>query len=538
MKRAANRAGKILEEHGVKGRQRIKTGSPPATIRAISSAIDSGKIPETYVTDGRVVHVEEVSGSAAAIAGGGDEDSPLSVTASQVKPPELASLLASSTYTYALKVGRDGEETEEEVTPPTALLAAALAPKHWPGLGRDRTLRGIAGAPLLRPDGTLLQEPGYDQATGLYLASKIPLDPVPTRPSPDEVGKARMFLLDRFLADFPWVDEADKANYIGVLVTPILRRFTRALSPFIVYTATMPSSGKTILTCGPGMLYGQRVLTWPDGQDSDSELRKSITSVLADPAGTVIFDNLAEGTVIKSPVLAHLITDRTWADRLLGGNVTASYANDRLWSATGNNLQLGGDMATRTVLIRLDPDMPRPEERTEFTIPNLDQWILQPANQRLVLWNLLVLVLDWTSQGAPRPPGPAMRQFTPWAEAIGGFLEHHGIKGFLTNAESVRGIDDDAAIWTAFLGRWHKIHGDKWLTTHELRLSADIPPGGFDDWDGLFIMDGRGKLPNEVSLGKRLAGQAGRWRGSYVLRGNSGTRHGNVRTWQVEERSG
>jgi hypothetical protein len=349
---------------------------------------------------------------------------------------------------------------------------------------------------------------------------------VPTHPAAKEVEDARTFLLDRFLADFPWVDEADKANYIGVLVTPILRRFTRALSPFVVYTATMPSSGKTILT------------TWPDGQDSESELRKSITSVLADPAGTVIFDNLAEGTVIKSPVLAHLITDRTWADRLLGGNVTATYANDRLWSATGNNLQLGGDMATRTVLISLNPDMPRPEERTEFAIPNLDQWILKPANQQLVLWNLLVLVLDWTSKGAPRPPGPAMRQFTPWAETIGGFLDHHGIKGFLANAESVRGIDDDAAIWTAFLARWHKIHGDKWLTTHELRMSADIPLGGPDEWDGLFIMDGRGKLPNEVSLGKRLAGQTGRWRGSYVLRGNSGILHGNVRTWQVEERSG
>ena len=50
-------------------------------------------------------------------------------------------------------------------------------------------------------------------------------------------------------------------------------------------------------------------------------------------------------------------------------------------------------------------------------------------------------------------------------------------------------------------------------------------------------MDGRGKLPNEVSLGKRLSGQAGRWRGSYVLRGSSGTQHGNVRTWRVEERS-
>jgi hypothetical protein len=165
---------------------------------------------------------------------------------------------------------------------------------------------------------------------------------------------------------------------------PILRSYLRTLIPFGVVTSTMPSSRKTILTCGLGMLYGQRILTWP-GTD-EAELRKAITSVLADPVGTIIFYNLAEGTVIDSPVLARLITDRTWADRLLGGNKTAAFANDRVWTATGNNLRLGGDMRTRSVLVGLNPDMPKPEERTGFKIPNLDQWILAPANQRQVLW--------------------------------------------------------------------------------------------------------------------------------------------------------
>ena len=209
-------------------------------------------------------------------------------------------------------------------------------------------------------------------------------------------------------------------------MTPILRSYLRTLIPFGVVTSTMPGSGKTILTCGLGMLYGQRVLTWTH---SDEELRKAITSVLADPVGTIIFDNLAEGTVIDSPVLARLITDRTWADRLLGRNKTAAFANDRVWTATGNNLRLGGDMRTRSVLVGLNPDMPRPEERTGFEIPNLDQWILVPANQRQVLWHLLVLVADWTRTGAPRRTGLTMRQFTPWAEAVGGFLAHHGIAG-------------------------------------------------------------------------------------------------------------
>ena len=393
----------------------IEAGSGPATIRALREALDAGKIPDTYVTGGRVVHVERVSGAAAGTSG--EEDSPLPVAASEIGPPGLAALLAVHTNTYRIKTrkGEDGNLVtyNEEVTPPTSILAAALAPKEW---SRLRPLFGIVGAPVLRPDGTLLQSPGYDEATGLYLASKVPLDPVPAAPTAAQVRAARDFLLGQFLGDFPWIGPADKANYLGLLATPILRSYLRTLIPFGVVTSSMPGSGKTILTCGLGMLYGQRILTWTS---NDEELRKSITSVLADPVGTIIFDNLAEGTIVDSPVLARLITDRTWADRLLSKNAIAAFQNDRVWTATGNNLRLGGDMRTRSVLISLNPDTPRPEERTGFAIPNLDQWILVPANQRQVLWHLLILVTDWTRSGAPRQTGLTMRQFTPWAEAIG-----------------------------------------------------------------------------------------------------------------------
>ena len=67
-------------------------------------------------------------------------------------------------------------------------------------------------------------------------------------------------------------------------------------------------------------------------------------------------------------------------------------------------------MRTRSVLVGLNPDMPRPEERTGFKIPDLDQWILVPANQRQVLWHLLV----WSPTGpvrraaAPRPDDAAV----------------------------------------------------------------------------------------------------------------------------------
>ena len=99
-----------------------------------------------------------------------------------------------------------------------------LGEVRWPGLP---PLFAVVGAPVLRPDGTLLQRPGYDPTTGTYLAAKVPLDPVPDRPTAVQVARARAFVLDRFLVDFPWVTSADRANYLGLLLTPVLRPFLR-----------------------------------------------------------------------------------------------------------------------------------------------------------------------------------------------------------------------------------------------------------------------------------------------------------------------
>jgi len=497
---------------GEGGRRLIRVGTAPETIRALTAAVDARIIPDTYVTDGAPVVVEAVSGAGEVTAG--DEDVPLPLAASPLRPPLLASLLAEHADVRRPDVNKNNQPIDVEVSPPSPVLAAVLARRRWPGLP---ALRKIISTPVLRLDGTLLQQPGYDPPTGFYLATKTHLGPVPEHPTPDQVAEARQFLLDKFLRDFPWRSPADRANYLALLVTPIIRPYTRSLAPFGLIEASMPGSGKTILTSCVGLLVGQRVLTWPE---SDEELRKTVTTVLADQGGVVVFDNLTEGTVIDSAVLARLVTERTWTDRRLSTNAAATHPNDRLWLATGNNLRTGGDMASRTVWVRLDPDCPRPEARTGFTIPHLDTWILDPANQATALRHLLVLILDWTAAGAPTTSAvPTMRQFTRWAQRLGGFLTHHGVPGFLDNTEHGLELDDDAAEWQAFLTRWHHLHASAPLTANELRAHAELDhPTAPDPWAGTFPTTSSGKPLSAKSLGRRLTGQLDRWRGTAVLR--------------------
>ena len=133
-----------------------------------------------------------------------------------------------------------------------------------------------------------------------------------------------------------------------------------------------------------------------------------------------------------------------------------------------------------------------------------------------------------------------MRQFTSWAAAVGGFLSHHQVEGFLGNAETVRDIDDEEADWTAFFAQWRKIYGDQWVTSNELRKSANITVdslGTHDQWDGLFRTDNRGQPVSVKSLGKMLTSQIGRYRGSYVLKARTEP-HDKVKQWRVEEWTG
>lgn len=515
------------------GRKAVQIKGGPDAIRTLRQQITepNGLLDDVYVRNGDLVHLGAVSGGLG--AGGPEDDAPLPFTASVLNPALLAGLLAEQCFVYQVKSrgkAGAGEVYPEEVTPQGNVLAAVLAGNSW---GSVLPFTGIIGAPILRRDGTLLQRRGYDRSTGLVLASRVPLDPVPDEPTPAQVVAARDFLLTQFLRDFLWVDtKADRANYIALLVTPILRSFTRCVTPFGVVTATQPASGKTILTGGPGLLYGQRMLPWPY---DDVELRKAVTSVLQESVGVVVFDNIAEGTVIDSAVLAQLVTAEVWSDRVLGSTRTIATPNERLWLATGNNLRLGGDMTSRSVLVRLDPNMPHPETRTGFAIGDLQEWITNPSNQRVVLWHLLILVVSWTRAGAPRATQYRMRQFTPWAQALGGFLEFHGIEGFLANAADVKGIDEDEARWGAFLARWHERLGGTPVTATKLRTDAEptfLPGvGDLDPWDGSFITLQSGRLPNPIGLGRMLTGQVGRWRGEYVLRSAPGQRGDRATFW-------
>lgn len=496
----------------------IEVAGKPDAIRKLRKALRAGLIPDVYVTDGRLIRIERVSGTFVPDL---KRSSPLPLAPTDITPSVLAALLAEHTYTYEIRTrkGKDGsiDQIPEEVTPPKDVLSAVLSGAEWMEMP---AFAGIIGTPVLRHDWSLLQEPGYDRASALYLSPTVRIERVPERPDPVMVKEALTFILDTLLGDFEWEDTASKANFVALLVTPFLRRPLKALVPFGLISASTAGSGKSLLSALIGLLVGQQTVPWP--VDNEAELKKTITSTFATKAsGAVTFDNLPEGEVIESATMANLLTAPVWTDRLLGKSATGSWTNDRLWMATGNNLQVGGDMASRTVYVKLKPKAPHPEQRTDFQIPDLQGWIMNPDNRAHLLRHILVLVADWVAAGTPRDMSvPPMRQFSPWAQGVGGFLRHHGIDGFLGNIDAIRKADEGDRKWGTFLATWLDKLGSGWVKPSDLLDSAtgEDKQGSGPWWNGDFISDVKGRYPRyPQTLGTMLAGQVDRWHGDPPL---------------------
>ena len=65
------------------------------------------------------------------------------------------------------------------IHPPGWVISAIVARGEWNNL---RRLEAVTETPLLRADGTILQEPGYDAATGIMYQPYCNYPPIPEEP--------------------------------------------------------------------------------------------------------------------------------------------------------------------------------------------------------------------------------------------------------------------------------------------------------------------------------------------------------------------
>lgn len=355
------------------------------------------------------------------------------------------------------------EEGPKHIPPPHDVVTDVLALPGWEFPG----LVGITEVPVLRPDGSLVTEPGYDAAMGLIYkpARELVIPCVPMTPADADVDRA-LALIWETNGEFPYIDGASKANALALLLTPVLRPAIDGQVPLALIDAPKAGTGKGLLADVISYVATGRATAVMTAPRDEEEWRKRLTSTLEEGATVISIDNVVDR--LASPSLAAVLTAQVWRDRRLGHSENITLPQRATWVATGNNIRLGGDIPRRCYWIRLDAKMAKPWQRSAFTHPELLDWVRQQRGKLLAA--LLTVARSWFVAGRPAAATtPALGSFQTWASLLSGVLAHVGVDGFLGNMEALyEAADEETPQWFHFFAAWHQKYKDTPKTTKEV----------------------------------------------------------------------
>jgi hypothetical protein len=279
----------------------------------------------------------------------------------------------------------------------------------------------VAQLPIVLHDGSMLAGPGLHRPSGVVFCIPPELTqllPKPEDCSPTAVAEATRFLCDEWLVDVA-ADYADKCTIIACALT-IIERALLPERPAFFITAGQRGGGKTTTIHMISMaVLGIPACAAAWSKDED-ERRKALLSYFSAGLPMLTWDNIARGSTISCPHIEKSLTNEFYSDRVLGESKHRLVLSSTVHVFTGNNITPRGDMASRSLVVRLAVNRPDPENR-DFEHPDPLAWT--EAHRGRILAAFFTILL-----GNPRRrPGdhiPAETRFKTWWEMIGSAVEY------------------------------------------------------------------------------------------------------------------
>lgn len=374
---------------------------------------------------------------------------------------------------YSIRMAKDpatGVDVPVEATQdaPTWAAASLMAKDGERGLPR---LDAVVTAPTLRRDGSLLDEPGYDEPSRLLLILDSPdAWHIADRPTEDE-AKAALDALWAPFHLFPLVDSVDRGVVLAAILTALIRP-SLPTAPGFGFDAPTAGSGKTLLAQTIGaLLLGDAPAALPPASNQDEEARKRLFSALLNGARVLLWDNVREP--LGNGALDAFLTAPVFQDRILGKSETASVPNRALFLVTGNNLRLVGDTCRRVLVARMDPQMEKPYGRSFDFCP------LQTAtgNRPRLVTAGLTLIRAWIAAGRPRHGKGRTASFEAWDDLVRQTVcwvatWDDRFDDPLDATERAFEHDPETAKLAALLGAWHGVMGAQPATVAQIKAES------------------------------------------------------------------
>jgi hypothetical protein len=283
------------------------------------------------------------------------------------------------------------------------------------------TVVAIATSPIVLADGNLLAPEGLDRDRGIQfiiqdeLRAVIPQRKDCTRAA---VKAAMGFLCDEWLCDVA-TDYVGKSTIIAAALTLIERSLLPDRPCFFV-TAGRRGGGKTTTLT---MLIMAVTGLWPAAaawSTNEEERRKALMSYFLYGVAYILWDNIARGTQISCPHVEKSCTAAYYSDRKLGVSEMVCTAASTIHFFTGNNIGARGDLASRSLHIRLDVNRVDPENRP-FKHPDPIGWTEKHRGE--ILAALYTILLGNPHLKAARDAEGKTR-FKMWWRLVGSALEN------------------------------------------------------------------------------------------------------------------
>ncbi len=399
--------------------------------------------------------------------------------------------------------------------PPDRIVSAVHKRGSWDGV---RILSGITSIPILRADGSVRETPGYDSATGLLYEPTGPIAALTPNPSRDDARAAAAALSD-VVCDFPFAGPVHRSAWLAALLSPIAWPAYQDGAPLFLFDAHTPGSGKTLLCDAIGVIASGRSMVRSPYVADDDEIRKRITAHALSGDQLVLIDNVPTGGSVGWPSLDSALTGERWKDRVLSKSENADLRLNIVWYVTGNNLSVKGDLARRSLRVRLESQDERPEERSGFRHNPLRRW-LHAERPRLVA-QALTLLRAYILAGQPHEGLSSFGSFEAWSAVVRGAIVWAGLpdpaRTCLSKdpeADALRDVHVQALVgWRRLAG------GSAGLTVAQvLRLLEDDQRHQHQALRSalLELCPTRMGLPSTRSLSRRLRALKGRWRSAMV----------------------
>lgn len=426
--------------------------------------------------------------------------------------------------------------------PQLSIAQHVLARDNWP----FRELRGVIQAPTLRHDGSLLDTPGYDHATGLlYVNDRAAFPPLPPHPTQADAIAALAVLAD-LIQDFPFERAAHRAAALAAILTPLVRHAFEGPAPFFIFDSTTAGAGKGLMSDVVSIIATGRACpkTVQAATDEEEEKRLMAVALAGDPL--MCIDNIIKP--IGSGPLDSALTKGAQTGRLLGGNRHVSVPMSTVWLGTGNNISLAGDVGRRVIMCRFAPAQERPDERTNFQIPSLLQHIREHRAELVAAG--LTVVRAFILAGKPQTGVGKFGSFDGWNELVRATLVWAGAGDCKAGIDAAQHADPTVEAFRVVLQEL-----DRWFKDSPFTLSDAVEPrdvGGLnvtrgqrDDLGDAFSQliphrpNGTPDLPKIAMLFRRFKG---RWFGQLrvvpVCEDGRPVRGKRGQAWVVERQDG